>query len=359
MYNNFQIVSGVFKDREIKQGLKLRPSFDQALEEDVENPMIDQYIATGVFKSQKFQNILNNDIENLDSLQRSKIRSDLLKRDLIDAGVDVHQAQEQAIRQVRQPIITEIQDQDIEGSLEEMYDALDKDKKVREESSSSAAAMVNRELIEQISKDYVNDLFNRMQTQIKTKEAPKEAKPEEVDIEAKPKSKKLFPPFYAGDQPSSSSSSAAAVQQIIEVPEEEPKEEEEQPSSSSSSSPQVDINKLLNLVYIINSNTIKKELEAIKNNPEKESESLKLKNLQMPRKELEKLGVVNLAIQAHHPDRKIKFEESEDDKTIKVSGINQSTNIPFKLIFKTKTGALISDNYVEILRAYDPYIPKK
>ena len=59
MYN-FQIVSGGIKEREIKQGLKLRPSFDQAIEEDVEDPMLEQYRATGVFKSQKYQNILNN-----------------------------------------------------------------------------------------------------------------------------------------------------------------------------------------------------------------------------------------------------------------------------------------------------------
>ena len=227
MYN-FQIVSGGIKDREIKQGLKLRPSYDEAIEEDVENPMIEQYTATGVFKSQKFQNILNNDIENLDSLQRNKIRSDLIKRDLIDGGVDIHQAQEQAIQQVRQPIIAQVQDpfENIEDSLEDMYEALDTHQRSQEESSSSSASMVNREMIEQISKDYVNDLVNRMQTQIKTKEVPKEQKVEEVEemtttgakrtvskegdsSPAKSKVKSgMFPPLYAGgsgEQPSSSS----------------------------------------------------------------------------------------------------------------------------------------------------------
>ena len=41
MYN-FQIVSGAFKERDIKKGLKLRPTFDQAIEEDVEDPMWQQ-----------------------------------------------------------------------------------------------------------------------------------------------------------------------------------------------------------------------------------------------------------------------------------------------------------------------------
>lgn len=389
MYN-FQIVSGVFKDREIKQGLKLRPSYDEAIEENVENPMLEQYTATGVFKSQKFQNILNNDIENLDILQRSKIRSDLIKRDLIDGGVDIHQAQEQAIQQVRQPIIAQVQDpfENIEGTLEEMYDALDTHEKTREESRSSSSAMVNRQMIEQLSKDYVNDLVNRMQTQIKTKEAPKDEKVEEVEEveevepkEEKPKSKSgmmappksgMFPPLYAGgsgEQPSSSSSAPAvrtrqrsrsADPKRVGGSGEAPEDEEVGVKYTGSIPPNID--DLLNLPYV--SSSIKKELESISKDKTKKREQPDLLNLQKTKRELMGFGVTELMIQAHHSERQIKFEDnSKKDKKGKIikateitaSGINQNTNEPFKLTFKTSTGSLTKDNYVDILRSYEPY----
>ena len=383
MYN-FQIVSGGIKEREIKEGLKLRPSYDEAIEENVENPMLEQYTATGVFKSQKFQNILNNDIENLDNLQRSKIRSDLIKRDLIDGGVDVHQAQEQAIQQVRQPIIAQVQDpfENIEDSLEDMYDALDRHERTQEESSSSSSAMVNRQMIEQLSKDYVNDLVNRMQTQIKIKEAPKDEKVEEVEeveevevIEPKPKPKSkpaiLAPPFYAGSTGEPPSSSAPAVRTRQRSRSADPKrvggsgeapEEDEEVGVKYTGSIPPNIDDLLNLPYV--SSSIKKELESISNDKTKKLEQPDLLNLQKTKRELMGFGVTELMIQAHHPERQIKFEDnSKKDKKGKIikateitaSGINQNTNEPFKLTFKTSTGSLTKDNYVDILRSYEPY----
>jgi len=382
MYN-FQIVSGGIKEREIKQGLKLRPSYDQAIEEDVEDPMLEQYRATGVFKSQKFQNILNNDIEYLDSLQRNKIRSDLLKRDLIDGGVDVHQAQEQAIQQVRQPIIAQVQDpfaDIVESTLEDMYDALDSHERSREESSSSSSAMVRSSIQPQIQ---AIEKFIEQPEQ----EAPKEEKVEEVEVDepkeekvevdepkakAKAKAKGMMaPPFYAGSTGEPPSSSAPAVRTRQRSRSADPKrvggsgeapEEDEEVGVKYTGSIPPNIDDLLNLPYV--SSSIKKELESISKDKTKEREQPDLLNLQKTKRELMGFGVTELMIQAHHPERQIKFEDnSKKDKKGKIikateitaSGINQNTNEPFKLTFKTSTGSLTKDNYVDILRSYEPY----
>ena len=384
MYN-FQIVSGGIKEREIKEGLKLRPSYDEAIEENVENPMLEQYTATGVFKSQKFQNILNNDIENLDSLQRNKIRSDLLKRDLIDGGVDIHQAQEQAIQQVRQPIIAQVQDpfENIEDSLEEMYDALDRHERRQEESSSSSSAMVNREMIEQLSKDYVNDLVNRMQTQIKIKEAPKDEKVEEVEVdepkEEKPKSKSgmmappksgMFPPLYAGgsgEQPSSSSS-APAVRTRQRSRSADPRKsggsgempDDETAGTKYTGPVPMEIDSLLELTYL--TPTVRKELETMSNDTTRDKrqyDTLPMISLNRTKRELMSFGVTDLMLQARHPKRNIQFGGNErrnkDGEIIKpateviVSGINEKGK-NFNITFNKKL--LNKQDYVDILKAY-------
>ena len=53
----FQIVNN--QGKEIKQGLKLRSSFNEVNKNDFEKPKIEKYKAYGRFKSQKFQKKLD------------------------------------------------------------------------------------------------------------------------------------------------------------------------------------------------------------------------------------------------------------------------------------------------------------
>jgi len=56
MYN-FQIVNN--QGNKIKEGLKLRVSFNEANKKDFEKPKIEKYKAYGRYKSQKFQKKLD------------------------------------------------------------------------------------------------------------------------------------------------------------------------------------------------------------------------------------------------------------------------------------------------------------
>ena len=391
MYN-FQIVSGGIKEREIRQGLKLRPSYDQAIEEDVEKPMIEQYTATGVFKSQKFQNILNNDIENLDSLQRNKIRSDLLKRDLIDGGVDIHQAQEQASRQIRQPIITQLQDpfENIEDTLEDIYDALDTHQRKQEESSSSSSAMINREMIDQLSKDYVNDLVNKMQTQILSKdyvndlvnrvlskekfiEQPEQEAPKEEEVEVdEPKEEKVEVDEPKAKAKAKAKGMMAPPMSASEIPfkkeaEKEKKEDEPKPKAQaktrSKNNPQVnelpsDIEGLLDKNNA--SSYLRKDVSELKKVDIKtiNHNDIPLIDTSKTQRELERdHTALDLFIQVTHPIRKIKIDKKKlggDKIEFKASGINK-LNQPFEITFEkdSKTKDLNKIDYVKILKAYE------